>query len=67
MLIDASAIVGILRKEPGYRDLVRRIEDVLGQLYTSPLAKYEAGVSFARFRSGRHMDPSPKVLAFHPV
>lgn len=63
MFIDASAIVGILRKEPGYQDLVRRIEDVPGQLYTSPLARQEASVSFARSRSGRHATPSPEVLA----
>ena len=63
MFIDASAIVGILRKEPGYQDLVRRIEDVPGQLYTSPLARYEASVSFARSRSGRHATPSPEALA----
>ena len=63
MFIDASAIVGILRKEPGYQDLVRRIEDVPGQHGTSPLARYEASVSFARSRSGRHAVPSPEVLA----
>lgn len=63
MFIDASAIVGILRKEPGYQDLVRRIEDVPGQLCTSPLARQEASVSFARSRSGRHATPSPEVLA----
>lgn len=40
MFIDASVIVDILRKEPGYQDLVRRIEDVPNQLYTSPLARY---------------------------
>ena len=63
MFIDASAIVGILRKEPGYQGLVCRIEDVPNQLYTSPLARYEASVSFARIRSGRHATPSPEVLA----
>lgn len=63
MFIDASAIVGILREEPGYQDLVRRIEDVPGQLYTSPLARYEASVSFVRSRSGRHATPSPEALA----
>lgn len=63
MFIDASAIVGILRKEPGYQDLVRRIEDVPGQLYTSPLARYEASVSFARSRSGKHATPSSEALA----
>lgn len=63
MFIDASAIVGILRKEPGYEDLVRRIEDVEGQLYTSPLARYEASVSFARSRSGTHATPTPERLA----
>ncbi|WP_171181879.1 type II toxin-antitoxin system VapC family toxin [Ruegeria sp. HKCCD8929] len=62
MFIDASAIVGILRQEPGYEDLVRRIDDVTGQLYTSPLARYEASVAFARSRSGQHKAPSPDLL-----
>lgn len=63
MFIDASAIVSILKREPGYQDLVRRIEDVPGQLYTSPLARFEASVSFARARSGRHKTPSPEILS----
>jgi ribonuclease VapC len=63
MFIDASAIVAILNEEPGWQDLVRRIGDVSDQLYTSPLARYEASVSFARARSGRHKKPSPEILA----
>lgn len=62
MYIDASAIVAILLREPGYEDLVRRIEAVTDQLFTSPLARYEASVSFARSRSGKYKKPSPEVL-----
>jgi len=62
MYIDASAIVAILLREPGYEDLVRRIEAVKDQLFTSPLARYEASVSFARARSGKHKKPSPELL-----
>ena len=60
MFIDASAVVGILNREPGYQDLVRRIEDVSDQRYTSLLARYEASVSFARPRSGKHGPPPPR-------
>ncbi|MCY3674265.1 MAG: type II toxin-antitoxin system VapC family toxin [Paracoccaceae bacterium] len=53
MFIDASAIVSILNEEPGFEDFVRRIEDYQSRLYVSPLARYEAVVSFARARSGK--------------
>jgi ribonuclease VapC len=62
MFLDASAIVAILAKEPGYEDLVRRIGDVQGQLYTSPLARFEAAVSFARLRSGKEKRPGPELV-----
>lgn len=61
MFIDASAIVAVLRREPGYEDLVRRIEDCPGQLYTSALARFEAAVSFARQRAGKSK-PTPELV-----
>lgn len=62
MFIDASAIVAILSREPGYEDLARRIEDSEGKLYTSPLARFEASISLARKRSGPQKRPSPELL-----
>lgn len=61
MFIDASAIVAVLRREPGYEDLVRRIEDCPGPLYTSPMARFEAAVSFARQRAGK-TKPTPELV-----
>ncbi len=62
MFIDASAIVAILLREPGYEDLARRIEDSQEPLYTSPLARFEASVSLARAYSGLHKKPSPDLV-----
>ena len=62
MFIDASAIVAILSREPGYEYLVRRIEDSEGKLFTSPLARFEAAISLARKRSGAHKKATPELL-----
>ncbi len=57
MFIDASAIVAILNKEPGFEDLVRRIEDAQGARFVSPLVRFEAATAVARSRSGRNRAP----------
>jgi ribonuclease VapC len=57
MFIDASAIVAILNKEPGFEDLVRRIEDAQGPRFVSPLVRFEAVAAIARSRSGRTSTP----------
>ena len=62
MFLDASAIFAILNREPGYEDLVRRIEDVPDPLYTSPLSRFEASVSLARQRSGKTRKPTPDLV-----
>lgn len=61
MFIDASAIVAILNREAGYEDLVRRIGDHEGQLFTSPMARFEASISLAHARSGTQAKP-PRAL-----
>jgi len=63
MFIDASAIFAILNREPGYEDLVRRIDDVTDQLYTSPPARFEASAILARQRSGNEQKPSTELVA----
>ena len=63
MFINASAIFAILNREPGYEDLARRIEDVQGQLFTSPLSRFEATVSLARQRSGANKKLSFELVA----
>jgi ribonuclease VapC len=62
MFIDASAIVAILLREEGSDEIVRRIGDIKGQIYTSPIARYEATVSLARARSGKRRPTADQVL-----
>lgn len=62
MFIDASAIVAILNREAGYEDLVRRIGDHEGQLFTSPIARFEASISLARSRSGAQARPTHALV-----
>lgn len=62
MFIDASAIFAILNREAGYKDIVRRINDVTDQRYTSPISRFEASVSLARQRSGKNKKPSPDLV-----
>ncbi len=62
MFIDASAIVAILLREEGSDEIVRRIGDIKGQSYTSPIARFEATVSLARARSGKRRPTADKVM-----
>lgn len=62
MFIDASAIVAILVREEGSDEIVRRIGDIKGQLFTSPMARFEATVSLARARSGKRKPTADQVL-----
>jgi ribonuclease VapC len=48
MFIDASVIVAILAREPGYEELEKRLTDVDGPFFVSPLVKFEASVALAR-------------------
>lgn len=52
MFIDASAIVAILNREPGYEEIVKRIADQKRGRYVSPLVRFEATAALARSRSG---------------
>ncbi|GAW37177.1 ribonuclease VapC28 [Roseovarius sp. A-2] len=62
MFIDASAIVAILNREAGYEDLVRRMGDHEGQLFTSPMARFETSVILARSRSGTQTKPTRALM-----
>lgn len=62
MFIDASAIYAIVARESGYEDLVRRIENVDGQLYTSPISRFEAVISLAHQKAGTGKKPTPKLI-----
>jgi ribonuclease VapC len=63
MFLDASALVAILAKEPGYMEIVSRIGDAQSPLYTSPLARFEAATGFARQRSGKNKLPTPELVS----
>ena len=61
MFVDASAIVAILAREPGYEEIEKRLADARGTFLVSPLVKFEAATSLARAKSGDRK-PSPDML-----
>ena len=61
MFIDASVIVAILGREPGHEELEKRLADIDGPFFVSPLVKFEASVALAR-QKATHIKPSPELL-----
>ena len=61
MFIDASVIVAILGREAGYEEIEKRLADMEGPFFISPLVKFEAASALARQKSGEHK-PSAKLL-----
>lgn len=51
MFIDASVIVAILGREPGYEELEKRLAENRGGFYVSPLVLFEASLGLARQKS----------------
>lgn len=62
MFIDASVIVAILNHEADAGELVARLDASTTRRLFSPLSRFEAIVSLARSRSGKHATPSPEQL-----
>jgi ribonuclease VapC len=63
MFIDASAIVAILGREPGYEELEKRLSTAGGPFFVSPLVKFEASVALARLKATtRKRKPSSDIL-----
>lgn len=56
MFLDASAIVSILGREPGYEELEKRLAAARGPFFVSPLVKLEASLALARQKSGSQTD-----------
>lgn len=50
MFMDASAIVAIITREPGWEHIMRRLEDHPGSMTVSPIARFEAIYGVARKR-----------------
>jgi ribonuclease VapC len=65
MFVDASAIVAILGREPGHEEIEKRMAEVDGRFFVSPLVKFEASVALARQKAaakGMNIKPSPELL-----
>jgi ribonuclease VapC len=65
MFIDASVIVAILGREPGYEELEKRLADITGPFFVSPLVKFEASVALARQKAmvkAANIKPSRELL-----
>lgn len=52
MFLDASVIVAILGREPGYEEILNRLAIEAGPFQISPLVRFEATVSLARKKAG---------------
>lgn len=63
MFVEASAIFAIIKREEGYEELVGRIEGAQGQLFTSPMSRFEASVSLARQGAVKGKKPSSEEVA----
>ena len=61
MFIDASVIVALLLREPGYEELEKRLADAGGPLSISPLVIFEASTSLAWQKSPKGK-PSAELL-----
>ena len=60
MFLDASVIIAILIKEPGWEEIVKRIEDRQGAFLVSPLVRFEAVLGLAR---ALNRDPDRRTAA----
>ena len=65
MFVDASVIVALLRREPGYEEIEKRLAVIDGPFFISSLVKFEATVALARQKTvakAADTKPSPDVL-----
>jgi len=65
MFLDASVIVAILGREPGYEEIEKRLSGLEGTFFVSPLVKFEASVALARQKASAaapNTKPSPSLL-----
>src|SRR5262245_15744125 len=49
--VDASVIVAILNEEPGFEELEKRLSELAGQLYVSPMVRFEAVAAVVKTRA----------------
>lgn len=66
MFIDASVIVAILGREPGYEELEKRLAVIGEPFFVSPLVIFEASIALARQKvplaKTANLKPSPELL-----
>ena len=62
MFIDASAIVAILGREPGWEGLVHKLGTDDAALYISPVVRFEAVQALARKQTSPSVKPSAETL-----
>jgi ribonuclease VapC len=66
MFVDASVIVAILNKEPGWEDLEKQLSAATGPAHVSPLVRFEAVQGLARAAAEnirKNTKPTPEMLA----
>jgi ribonuclease VapC len=66
MFIDASVIVAVLGREPGWEEVVKRLDGETGAVFVSPLVRFEAVLGLARRKAtagGGERKPSPDMVA----
>lgn len=61
MFADASAIVAIISKEPGWEEIAKRIGEH-GEVSISPLVRFEAVQALARKGAGTRLKPDAALL-----
>ncbi|AZN98861.1 type II toxin-antitoxin system VapC family toxin [Mesorhizobium sp. M9A.F.Ca.ET.002.03.1.2] len=65
MFLDASVIVAILGREPGFEEIEKRLSVSDVAFFVSPLVKFEASVALARQKASvaaPNTKPSPALL-----
>ncbi|MCT2580907.1 type II toxin-antitoxin system VapC family toxin [Mesorhizobium sp. P16.1] len=66
MFVDASVIVAILNKEPGWEELEKQLSAASKPVYVSPLVRFEAVQGLARAAAEnikKNTKPTPGMLA----
>jgi len=62
MFLDASAVVAIIDREPGYESLLERIHGSPTRLHFSPVSRFEAIFALARILAGKHRSATPQEV-----
>jgi ribonuclease VapC len=62
VFIDASAVVAIIKREPGFEGLLQQAQQSVTALIYSPLSRFEAVVSLARNRPETNRSATPDQI-----